>query len=139
MLTARCLSLVIIFLIIIPFSNTLLSQTKDITSHSIIICEEPGCGFATYAFDSTQVPLDYSNHRMAMHDKETTIESYKLLKRYQSYSPGIPEIRKIHCPLCGNFVEWSKDTKELIFNLNLHTSLVHNMKIQEDELKQLIE
>ena len=113
MLSARCWSLVVLFLIIISFSTTALSQIKDIINHTIIICPEPNCGFATYAYDSTQIPLNYSNHRLFMHNKETTIDDYKLLKRYQTYSRSIPEIKRIHCPLCDNYVEWSKDIKEL--------------------------
>jgi predicted small metal-binding protein len=139
MLSAKCLSLVIFILIIVPFSTTVLSQTKDKINHSIIVCPEPNCGFATFAFDSSQIPLTYMNHRMYMHNKETTIEDYKLLKRYLDYSTDIPEIKKTHCPHCDNFIEWSKDIKELILDLNFHSSLVHKMQIKEDETKMLIE
>ncbi|MDR3668229.1 MAG: hypothetical protein P4L35_15415 [Ignavibacteriaceae bacterium] len=139
MLSAKCLYLVIFFLIIVPFSTAALSQTKDKINHSIIVCPEPNCGFATFAFDSSQIPLTYLNHRTIMHNKETTIEEYKLLKRYSAYSTDIPGIKRIHCPLCDNFVEWSKDIKELKLDLDLHTALVHKMQIKEDEIKSLIE
>jgi hypothetical protein len=139
MLSAKCLSLVIFCLIIIPFSTTALGQTKDKINHSIIVCPEPNCGFATFAFDSSQIPLTYMNHRMYMHNKETSIEDYKLLKRYPAYSADIPEIKRIHCPLCDNFVEWSKEIKELKLDLDLHTALVHKLQLKEDEIKSLIE
>jgi hypothetical protein len=139
MLSTRCLSLVIFIIMIIPFSTTTLSQSKDKINHTIIICPEPNCGFATYAYDSTQIPLNYSNHRLFIHNKETTIGDYKLLKRYQTYSMGIPEIKRIHCPLCDDFVEWSKNIKELKLDLDLHTSLVHKLQLKEDEIKLLIE
>jgi hypothetical protein len=139
MLSAKCLSLVIYILIIVPFSTTSLSQTKDKINHAIIVCPEPNCGFSTFAFDSSQIPLTYLNHRTLMHSKETTIEEYKLLKRYLVYSTAIPEIKRIHCPLCDNFVEWSKDIKELKLDLDLHTSLVHKLQLKEAETKALIE
>jgi hypothetical protein len=139
MLSAKCLSLIIFCLIIAQFSTTTPGQTKDKINHSIIVCPEPNCGFATFAFDSIQIPLAYSNHRTLMHDKETTVEDYKLLKRYPAYSAAIPEIKRIHCPLCDNFVEWSKDIKELKLDLDLHTSLVHKVQLKEAETKTLIE
>ena len=139
MLSARYWSLVVFFLIINSFLTTALSQTKDKINHTIIICPEPNCGFATYAYDTTQIPLNYLNHRLFMHNKETTIGVYKSLRRYQTYSSDIPEIKRIHCPLCDNYVEWSKDMKELKFNLKFHTTLVHNLKIKEDEIDPLID
>jgi hypothetical protein len=74
-----------------------------------------------------------------MHKKETTIEDYKSLKRYSAYSSGITGIKRIHCPLCDNFIEWSKETQELIMDLELHTALVHKVQLKEDERKLLIE
>ena len=139
MLSAKCLSLVIFCLIIIPSSTTSMSQTKDKINHSIIICPESNCGFATFAYDSSQIPLTYLNHRTLMHNKETTVEDYKLLKRYPVYSTGIPEIKRIHCPICDNFVEWSKDIKELKLDLDLHTNLVHKVQLKEAETNLLIE
>ena len=139
MLSAKCLSLVIFCLIIIPFSTKAPGQTKDKINCSVIVCPEPNCGFATFAYDSIQIPLAYSNHRRFMHNKETTVEDYKLLKRHTAYSTAIPEIKSIHCPLCDNFFEWSKDINELKLDLDLHTSLVHKLQLKEAETKALIE
>lgn len=139
MLSAKCLSLVIFCLIIIPFSTTALGQTKDKINHAIIVCPEPNCGFATFSYDASQIPLTYMNHRTIMHNKATTIEEYKLLKRYPIYTTDIPGMKSIHCPLCDNFFEWSKDIDELSADLDLHTSLVHKLQLKENERKLLIE